>query len=206
MSAPPSGSAGGRAARGQARERLLDAAATLIPELGWGHVSSRLVAERAGVSLGVVHYHFATIGELRREAAVRNTGRLFGEVVARLEQPEERQEASVGSQLVRQIMAAVSVGDAHRPELVLLYEGFVAATRDEALRNNQAEVIREFRARLAARLGELGLADPTGVAATFAAAIDGYLLQRALQPDLAADDVTRGLVTLVEEAERAARV
>jgi len=50
------------AERGQAvRRRLLDAAAELIPELGWSGVSTRVLAERAAVTPGMVHYHFASL-------------------------------------------------------------------------------------------------------------------------------------------------
>lgn len=52
------------------RARLLDATAGTIVERGWGGVSTRVVAERAGVKPGVVHYHFGPIDELRRRAGL----------------------------------------------------------------------------------------------------------------------------------------
>ena len=53
------------------RERLLDAAGEQIAEVGWGRVTTRSVAERAGLPHGAVSYHFAGKQELLAEAAVR---------------------------------------------------------------------------------------------------------------------------------------
>jgi len=52
------------------RQRLLDTAAELIAERGWTAVSKRLVAERAGVAAGLVHYHFTSVQALLSAAAV----------------------------------------------------------------------------------------------------------------------------------------
>ena len=46
------------------------AAAELIAELGWGRVTTRAVAERAGLPHGSVSYHFQGKQELLTEAAM----------------------------------------------------------------------------------------------------------------------------------------
>jgi len=49
----------GRAIRGEAtRERLLAAARAVLLERGFAQTSTRAVAERAGIRLSLVHYHF----------------------------------------------------------------------------------------------------------------------------------------------------
>jgi AcrR family transcriptional regulator len=49
----------GRAIRGQAtRDRIVDAARSLLIEEGHAATSTRAVADRAGVRLSLVHYHF----------------------------------------------------------------------------------------------------------------------------------------------------
>jgi AcrR family transcriptional regulator len=49
----------GRAVRGEAtRLRILDAARDVLIKRGYGGTSTRAVAERAGVQLSLVHYHF----------------------------------------------------------------------------------------------------------------------------------------------------
>lgn len=51
--------ADGRARRGEAtRWRIIDAAREVLLERGHGGASTRAVAERAGVGLSLVHYHF----------------------------------------------------------------------------------------------------------------------------------------------------
>jgi len=49
----------GRAIRGQAtRDRMVEAAREILIEQGHGGASTRAVADRAGVCLSLVHYHF----------------------------------------------------------------------------------------------------------------------------------------------------
>ena len=51
----------GRALRGEAtRERVLAAAREILLERGFAQTSTRAVAERAGVQLSLVHYHFGS--------------------------------------------------------------------------------------------------------------------------------------------------
>lgn len=50
------------------RAFILDAAARLIGRDGVAQVKSAVVAKEAGVSVGLVHYHFATLDQLAREA------------------------------------------------------------------------------------------------------------------------------------------
>src|SRR5690606_18392304 len=62
----------------QVRARLVEAAAGLIGERGWAGVSTRTVAERAGVAPGLVHYHYSSVQALLGEAALQ----VVGEVAA----------------------------------------------------------------------------------------------------------------------------
>ena len=50
------------------RALILDAAVRLIGRDGVAQVKSAVVAKEAGVSVGLVHYHFATLDQLAREA------------------------------------------------------------------------------------------------------------------------------------------
>src|SRR5689334_4266381 len=54
------------------RQRLLRAAAELIPEVGWTAVSTRTLALRAGVAPALVHYHFESLQSLLRAAAIES--------------------------------------------------------------------------------------------------------------------------------------
>ncbi|UNZ20723.1 TetR/AcrR family transcriptional regulator [Streptomyces sp. 891-h] len=106
------------AARGErTRARLLDAAVRLIVEQGWGEVTTRRVAARAGVPQGTVHYHFATVGDLRIEAAL--------DALAR---------------------ARVTVDGADPSTAVLLTETLLAATREDRLRGELSALMRQWHA------------------------------------------------------------
>lgn len=76
--------------RGQAvRARLLTAAAELISEIGWTAVSTRVLAERAGVGPGLVHYHFDSLQALLRQAVMTQMHQVLGEATAQLANAED---------------------------------------------------------------------------------------------------------------------
>ncbi|KJY24178.1 TetR family transcriptional regulator, partial [Streptomyces sp. NRRL S-444] len=52
----------------ETRERILKAACEVIAEIGFENVSMRKVAEHAGVSKALLHYHFDTREKLFAEA------------------------------------------------------------------------------------------------------------------------------------------
>jgi AcrR family transcriptional regulator len=69
----------GRAARGEAtRERVLEAARDVLLERGYAQTSTRAVAERAGVGLSLVHYHFGSKQQLLVEVLERENELLLG--------------------------------------------------------------------------------------------------------------------------------
>ena len=82
-----------RVARGkQTREQLLEAATAVLREGGYGALSTRALADRAGVRVSLVHYHFGskaglmeavlehlTDGLLERQQAMWEDGRSFAD-------------------------------------------------------------------------------------------------------------------------------
>jgi AcrR family transcriptional regulator len=168
----------------EVRQRLLAAAVELIAERGWNAVSTRAVAERAGVTAGLVHYHFASVQALLRTAAVgamHETATMLDPVLAQAHTPAEA---------VKLLVSALDSFTGDDPMSVLFVETYLAATRDPELREAVAEVITEFRARLAAWLGQHGVPDPEATAAVLGSAVDGLVMQRALDPALTAGMVT----------------
>ncbi|MBW4722139.1 TetR family transcriptional regulator [Saccharothrix obliqua] len=156
------------------RERLLAAAAELIAERGWGAVSTRVLAERAGVGSGVVHYHFPSTRAVLVEASVGALrGALDGvpDLLAAAADPEAALDA---------LLAALDGAGGQE----LFTETFLAATRDDDLRHAVAAVLTEFRQVVATWLAERGVPTPDATAAVLAAAVDGVLLHRALDPSL----------------------
>lgn len=125
------------------RQAILRAAADLIPELGWSAVTTRAVAERAGVLNGVVSYHFNTKAELLRAAAIAGLENALAEPTRLL---VESPTVSAGVEAVADWLA----GDAlSGNQVALLTEMMLASRRDEALRTYIASSLAQYRMLLA---------------------------------------------------------
>lgn len=178
----------------EVRQRLLGATAELIAQRGWTAVSTRVVAERAGVAAGVVHYHFGSVQALRSAAAVgvlREAAGSMGPMLARAETPAEAVEL---------LVASLDEYTGSDPVSVVFIETYLAATRDPQLRAAVAEVIAEFREQLAGWFGARGVATPAATAAVLGSAIDGLVIQRVLDPTLTAEIITPVLVRMLAPA------
>lgn len=160
------------------RDRIIDATASLIPELGWGGVTSRKVAERAGVKPGVIHYHVASMDELLRLAAVRRIRHFFEDRLDGLFVLEDPGSA------IEELFHGLTSVDSQSPDFQLLAESLVAANRDPELRVELAGSLTELRRMLTDWFRARHVASPGPLAVTVVAAIDGFLLQRMLDPDL----------------------
>jgi AcrR family transcriptional regulator len=174
----------------EVRRRLVQAARELVPERGWAAVSTRTVAERAGVAPGLVHYHFASLQALLAEATVGAVRDIAGGVGPLLRQ------ARTPGEVVDLLVAEVDRYTGTDPASLLVTETYLAATRDPDLRRQLTAVLDDFRDRIAGRLREHDVPEPHATAAVLAAAIDGVLLHRALTP-LAADVVAPVLRRIV---------
>jgi AcrR family transcriptional regulator len=177
----------------EVRERLLAAAVDLIAERGWGAVSTRVLAERAGVGSGLVHYHFPSLRALLGIAAVgliRRVAHGLSTVLLASETPEH---------LVESMVAALDDYTGRDPVSLVFVETYLATTRDETLRAEVAGVLAEVRDRIGVWFGEHGVAEPEHTAAVLVAAMDGLVLHRALNPDLTAAGVGPVLRRIVRE-------
>ncbi len=175
------------------RARLLAAAAELIPERGWSAVSTRALAERAGVSSSVVHYHYPSIQAVLREAALGLIARLVGELDTVLA------GAATAAGAIGELLAAIRAYSGTDPVSLLAIETYLAASRDEQLRAGIAEALAEFRARLGHWLGEHAIPAPEPTAAVLAAALDGLVLHRGLDTDLDSATIDEVLARLVPQ-------
>ena len=115
------------------------AAAELIAEIGWGRVTTRAVAERAGLPHGAVSYHFRGKQELLIEAAMFAFARAV---------PEDEFGALAGVEdLIGFIAAEVADRDAIDPVLSrLMFEAMGEAERDPALRERMGAMLAVPRA------------------------------------------------------------
>lgn len=180
------------------RRAILDAAIALIAEVGWGQVTTRAIAERAGVPHGAVAYHFNGKVELLREAALSATLQALAEPITLA-----RQVGSV-AELIQGTLGWFAAGGLTDPSVGLLLEAVREASRDGALREPIAAVLRDYRAALA----DLVRADqergavrrevsPEGTAAVIAALFDGVLLHLILDPDLDTEATAEAVRTLL---------
>ncbi|WP_051147377.1 TetR/AcrR family transcriptional regulator [Glaciibacter superstes] len=76
------------AARQQATTALLDAAESLLVDVGQAGVTVRVVAERASVNPGLVHYYFGSMEELLMQTLERFTSQLLARQKALYDGPE----------------------------------------------------------------------------------------------------------------------
>lgn len=163
------------AARGhQVRQRLLAAAAELIPEAGWSAVSTRILAQRAGVTPSVVHYHFPSLQAVLQEAALGVMRQALAELDALVDGSAEPDD------LIDAALAVTRPYTDSAPTTLLFVEAYLAAVRNESFGAEVAGLLARSRARLAARLTAAGLEDADGAAAVVFAALDGLALQQGL--------------------------
>ncbi|MGH3788816.1 MAG: TetR/AcrR family transcriptional regulator [Pseudonocardiaceae bacterium] len=178
----------------EVRLQLLSAAAELIAELGWNAVSTRILAERACVTPGLVHYHFPSVQALLRDAAVGMISDVLSAAEASFEDARTL-DAGVGK-----LLGSLDAYTGTNPTSLLFFEACLAATRDETLRVELTALHEEFHQKLARWLGGHGVDTPLATASALAAAIDGVLLHRALDPELSSPAVAPALRKLVTRA------
>ena len=73
--------------RQQVTARLMDAAERLLYDVGYAGVTTRAVAEEAGVKHGLVHYYFGSMDELLTQTLERFVDQLAGALQALYEDP-----------------------------------------------------------------------------------------------------------------------
>lgn len=166
------------------RARIEAAAIELIAERGWGAVSTRQLAERAGVTAGLVHYHYRSLDDALRTAVLGAAQTMMDEFVGTIGGAPDLEQA------VARLWAGLDRHPSDEPGSVLIIEAMLAALRDPEMRTALTVVLHRFRRALADRLRQAGIADPEATAAVLAAALDGVMLHRMLSTDdLGADAV-----------------
>lgn len=170
------------------RQQLLVAGLDLLCESGWPAVTTRAVAECAGATLGLVHYHFGGVANLHQAMAEHAAAEVFDPVVQSLGAAGDRVE------VVRQALVELPQ-DPRLPRLAAaLVEG---ALRDPALARVLARKLAEARGALAAALRRDHPAWPharcDGVAQALVALLDGLVLHRLLDPSLPTAEVVTAL-------------
>ena len=175
------------------RAKILQATAELIAEAGWSGFSTRDIAARAGVTQGIVGYHWRSKDDLVREAALTASAQTLAPVFDALAQAPSVRVA------LEQVLELEAAFRDQPPLTLLLFETMLQAGRDPALRDALAVMLRDFRTRLAAALAGQGAAEPHVTAAALAAALDGLFLHAVVDDQLDVRAAGSTLLRLLDE-------
>jgi AcrR family transcriptional regulator len=160
----------------EGRERLLDAAVRLIAREGIDNVRIARIATEAGVSAGLVHYHFASRDALLEEAIEHSYERAGDMRLAAL--GEGRADAA--QRLQAMIDQCLPSDPALRQDWVLWVELWLRGARDPALRPVAARLYARLHAWFAEAIadgiadGRLRECDVDRMADRLLALLDGY--------------------------------
>ncbi len=194
------GTGSGRGTRGDAtRAKIAQAAVELVAELGWDAVTTRAVAARAGVNPALVHYHYGSMDVLLRSAVVAALEQEIGQAVVPFMTEPSLTEALAGA------TDAIGRFDPETPTAALLIEAMVRAVRDPELSRLIVGSLTEFRELVADRVRAASegattpeLA-PEAAGVFVAAALDGLLLHRIVDPDTDVDGFRTVIVRLFQQ-------
>lgn len=160
----------------QTRTDILVAACDTIAEVGFEKVRMRMVAERAGVSTALLHYHFDNREKLFEEA-LRYTFESVGRADYEAPAPAK---APYAYRLARMIDTSLPIDDETRRDSLLWQELWLRAARDQASREFTHWLYAETRTWIAdlvregIEAGEFSECDPYAVAELILVLTDGY--------------------------------
>lgn len=162
----------------QRREALLRAAVEVAAESGYASVTHRAVTERAGLPIATVGYFFNSIDELLEEALRSHAESTTSQLI---ELAEKLEDMHLEPEAIAAVFASL-IGTA-RPEMLALFEAFLAAARSPAFTEPVSAAINAARRVAAAAAYAAGATDPDGLAAAFAALSHGFALHKLANPD-----------------------
>ncbi|MEO3790264.1 TetR/AcrR family transcriptional regulator [Nonomuraea sp. B10E15] len=183
------------------RAQIVASAVEVIAEGGFAQASLARIAQHAGISKGVISYHFAGKDELMVEVVERAYGRISEAVAARMQ----------GLSSARDLLRAYVLGVAehmrgHRAQLAALGEIFANLRGDNGrprygIKANE-EIFRGLEGiyALGQESGEFRPFDRRVMAITQSSAIDNMFAYWAAYPDHDLDAHARELADIFERA------
>jgi TetR/AcrR family transcriptional regulator, fatty acid metabolism regulator protein len=190
------------------RAQIVAAAVDTLAELGYAQTSLARIAERIGVSKGVISYHFASKDELLQA--------VFGDVLVRAGtyvRPRVEAESTARGRLRAAIEANVAFMGEYRRDMVALFEVAVNTRRADSSPNPAVAEMSRETASATTRLLASGQAtgefradfDPQAMAMAIRAAIDAVPPRLASDPGFDAGHYGRELADLFDVATRGHR-
>lgn len=199
--ANPGGQVQRTAASAATRQRLMAAAAELVAELGWGRVTTRAVAARAGLPHGAVSYHFSGKQNLLVEAVLH----AFTQAVS----PDQFTEPVSAADLIDFVATQIAAGARDSVMSRLMLEAMREAERDQELRSRLGELLQQSRAGMIAVIraeqerGVLPEQPSAETLATLLASVaDGLLLHALIDRHLDPAAAIEALAELLGIAKR----
>jgi TetR/AcrR family fatty acid metabolism transcriptional regulator len=186
------------------RAQILECAIETFAELGYANTSLARIAERAGISKGVISYHFAGKTELMEQLVER----VFREITEFVLPRMEEQPTATGA-LRANIRSVAEYMRGHRAHLLALGEIFNNLRTSDGKRrygiafNEPIYEQREAMFRRGQQAGEFRPFDPRVMAVTVQAAIDEMFAYWATYPDHDLEAHADELADLFEHATRA---
>jgi len=175
------------------RVRLVRAAQHVIAEDGWAAVTTRRVAARAEVNPGLVHYHFAGVADLQREAVsavLKEMGSAASEAIP---------NGSLTEVGLRDLLTGwLDLQSTDPTAAAVLQEGSMACLHDESLREEIRRMLSTFRDAIQRWLADTGHSpqDARRLAVLTTAALDGVALHNQIDPAVDPTDVIEPLLAL----------
>lgn len=185
------------------RAQIIDQAIETIADLGYAQASLAQIANKAGISKGVITYYFASKDELLRQVAI--------EIFTGAEKSVRSQVAAQPTAQLRlqaYIRSAVEYIGSHRTQMVALIEVLTQYRGDgappifdqdlqETMLTNLEALLREGQEE-----GEFCPFDPRVMAITIRRAIDAVPYLIGANPDLDVAAYARELSALFDRAAR----
>lgn len=167
------------------REALIAAAMDIVAESGPAAATVRAIAERAGVTPGLIRHYFSTKDELSRIAYVAMMARMAAENKAAIDAIPGNAETRVAVCVVNWLRPSVM-----EPGALIAWAGFVPSIRaDMAMRAAHAGTYQAFRNQWEELITALPAhatktpAEIRALATACNAMIDGLWFEGSLQPE-----------------------
>jgi len=190
------------------RTQIINAAIEVIAEIGYAQASIRKIADRVGVAMSVVLYHFANKDELVREIVNHAWADAINAVVPALDA-----ETTMAGKLKAYILANADYMRSRRTQFSAVLDiGLSYRTADGELMD-RLEVRPDLLAGIAKldlaailragqETGEFGEFDVARTAMAIRGALNGAVLDIARDPDFDMDGYGKELVALFDRATR----
>ena len=186
------------------RQQIVSGLLRVMAERGYERASIAEIAKAAGLSAGLVHYHFTEKQEILLTLVEQLAGRVRERVKARL----ERVKGGARAQVDAFLDAYLATGEDADPSSVAAWVTISAeAVRQPEVRAAYEKVVHADLAHLEDLVGAVvGRRRARAVAAGLFAAVQGYFVLSAAAPGLtppgsAAGPVTRMAAGLLDAAE-----